>query len=349
MNGVAYIEGDLKLSHLRILITIIAHLQRSIQHRISYKGKTPDKILPATGPMTSSGKSRTLTIPLSAFSLGYNNSSKLRSLLTELEDIRIIFPPSKAQSALQQRFQGLIADYSFPTYARDVVLHLPEDLTWRLLLTEDGYTTFSRKEVITLTNKYTVRLYWLICAWRNRGGFVMRLSELRRILCLSRAYSRLDNLIARVLAPAESELQSRFPIWFHYRFYTSNTAPIIHPTEHQGSGNSLFKSEDQNNTPEPGRMIVFKIHLRVTDEQRSREMAAAWDYCFNLMASIGARQDTLRDIFARLDYEDIRPFMEKLSEIVTYIRTHSTTIQNPDRYILSILTPWFTSWYHRYK
>lgn len=320
VNGVAYIEGDLKLSHLRILIAIIAHLQRAIQQRISYKGKTPDKILPA-GPMTHSGKSRTLSIPLSAFSLGYNNSSKLRSLLTELEDIRILFPPSKAQSALQQRFQGLIAEYSFPRYARNVVLHLPEDLTWRLLLTEDGYTTFSQKEVITLTNKYTVRLYWLICAWRNRGGFVMRISELRRILCLSRAYSRLDNIIARVLAPAESELQSRFPIWFHYRFYQQ----------------------------EDNRLIVFKIHLRVSAEQRSREMAAAWDYCFNLMASIGARQDTLRDIFARLDYEDLRPFMEKLGDIVTYIRTHSATIQNPDRYILSILAPWFTSWYHRYK
>ena len=182
-------------------------------------------------------------------------------------------------------------------------LHLPEDLTWRLLLTEDGYSTFSQKEVITLTNKYTVRLYWLICAWRGRGGFVMRLSELRRILCLSRAYSRLDNLIARVLAPAESELQSRFPIWFHYRFYQQ----------------------------EDNRLIVFKIHLRVSEEQRSKEMSAAWDYCFNLMASIGARQDTLRDIFARLDYEDLRPFMEKLGEIVTYIRTHSATIQTPDR------------------
>ncbi|MBQ6952833.1 MAG: replication initiation protein [Bacteroidales bacterium] len=321
MNGVAYIEGDLKLSHLRILITIIAHLQRAIQHRISYKGKTPETILPAAGPMTVAGKSRTLTIPLSAFSLGYNNSSKLRSLLTELEDVRIIFPPSKTQSALQHSFRGLIADYTFPAYARTVELYLPEDLTWRLLLTEDGYTTFSQKEVITLTNKYTVRLYWLICAWRNRGGFVMRLSELRRILCLSRAYSRLDNLIARVLAPAESELEERFPIWFHYRFYQQ----------------------------EDSRMIVFKIHLRVSAEQRSKDMAAAWDYCFNLMASIGARQDTLRDIFARLDYEDIRPFMEKLGEIVTYARTHSATIQSPDRYILSVMDTWFASWFERYK
>lgn len=321
VNGVAYIEGDLKLSHLRILITIIAHLQRAIHHRISYKGKTPERILPAAGPMTTSGKTRVLTIPLSAFAMGYNNSFKLRSLLTELEDIRIIFPPSKNLSPLQQTFRGLIAGYTFPAYARSVEIRLPEDLTWRLLLTEDGYTTFSQKEVITLTNKYTVRLYWLICAWRNRGGFVIRLSELRRILCLSRAYSRTDNLIARVLAPAESELEERFPIWFHYRFYQQ----------------------------EDNRLVVFKIHLRVSNEERSRSMRSAWDYCFSLMASIGAHQETLRNLFARLDYEDIRPFMEKLVEVVGYVRTHSTTIQSPDRYILSVMDTWFSSWLERYK
>lgn len=321
VNGVAYIEGDLKLSHLRILITIITHLQRTIQHRITYKGKTPERILPAAGPMTSSGKSRILTIPLSAFTLGYNNVSKLRSLLSELEDIRIIFPPSKNQPALQQTFSGLIASYSFPSYSRRVEIHLPEDLTWRLLLTEDGYTSFSQKEVISLTNKYTVRLYWLICAWHSRGGFVIRLSELRRILCLGRAYSRTDNLIARVLAPAERELKNSFRIWFHYRFY----------------------QQDDN------RFVVFKIHLQVSDEERSRSMSAAWDYCFNLLASIGAHQETLRSLFSRLDYEDIRPFMEKLVESVGYVRAHITTIQSPDRYILSVMDAWFASWLERYK
>ena len=292
--------------------------------------------------MTSSGKSRTITIPLSAFSLGYNNSSKLRSLLTELQTIRIIFPPSRTQPALQQHFQRLIADYSFPTYARNVEIHLPEDLTWRLILTEDGYTTFSQKEVITLTNKYTIRLYWLICAWRNRGGFVMRLSELRRILCLSRAYSRIDNLIARVLSPAESELESRFPIWFHYRFYTQSCT----------SNDSLHRNGCPQNSPNSNgtdlnRLIAFKIHLRVSKEQRSRDMAAAWDYCFNLMASIGARQDTLHTLFAHLDHEDLRPFMEKLSETVTYARSH--TIAAPDRYILSVMDAWFASWLERYR
>ena len=35
VNGVAYIEGNLKLAHLRILIAIVSHLQSAIQFKVS--------------------------------------------------------------------------------------------------------------------------------------------------------------------------------------------------------------------------------------------------------------------------------------------------------------------------
>ena len=365
-NGAAYIEADLKLVHLRILITIIAHLQRAFKHRISHRIRNAPQTLPsghpqtfptshprngvhplpAPGPLTAAGKTCVLHIPLSAFSMGRKNSAKLRLYLSELQSVRIVFPVSKSQPLLQRQFQGLLAGYSFPPYARSVELLLPEDLTWRLLLTDDGYTTFSHQGALSIRNKYTVRLYWLLCAWRNRGGFVMRLADLRRILCLSSAYTRTDNLIARVLAPAASELQSHFPVWFHYRIYDAH----IHkgPSQNQDiiDGNAQ-QNMDYKNHREQGGLIVFKICLRVTAEQRTSEMRSAWDYCFNLMASVGARQDTLRSLFSRLDYEDLRPFMEKLVELTAYIRSHS--ISAPDRYILSTMDRWFTSWLHRYQ
>ena len=351
-NGVAYIEADLKLVHLRILITIIAHLQRAFKHRISHRIRNAPQTfptshpLPAPGPLTAAGKTRVLHIPLSAFSMGRKNSAKLRQYLSELQSTRIVFPTSQSQPLLQQQFQGLLAGYSFPPYARSVELLLPEDLTWRLLLTDDGYTTFSHQRALSIRNKYTVRLYWLLCAWCNRGGFVMRLADLRRILCLSSAYTRTDNLIARVLAAAASELQSHFPIWFHYRIYDAHIPKG--PSQNQDiiDGNAQ-QNMDYKNRPEQGGLIVFKICLRVTAEQRTSEMRSAWDYCFNLMASVGARQDTLLSLFSRLDYEDLRPFMEKLVELTAYIRSHSIT--TPDRYILTVMDRWFTSWRHRYQ
>ena len=365
-NGVAYIEADLKLVHLRILITIIAHLQRAFKHRISHRIRNAPQTLPsghpqtfptshprigvhplpAPGPLTAAGKTRVLHIPLSAFSMGRKNSAKLRLYLSELQSVRIDFPVSKSQPLLQRQFQGLLAGYSFPAYARSVEILLPEDLTWRLMLTEDGYTSFSHEGALSIRNKYTVRIYWLLCAWRNRGGFVMRLADLRRILCLSSAYNRIDNLIARVLAPAESELQSQFPIWFHYRIYNAHI-PKVPSQNHDISDGSVHENMEYENRQEQGGQIVFKICLRVPEEQRTREMRSAWDYCFNLMASVGARQETLRNLFSRLDYEDLRPFMEKLVELTAYIRSHSIT--TPDRYILTVMDRWFTSWLHRYQ
>ena len=49
VNGVAYLEGNLKLAHLRILIAIINHLQEALHYKISRKKaglRIPDHLLP---------------------------------------------------------------------------------------------------------------------------------------------------------------------------------------------------------------------------------------------------------------------------------------------------------------
>lgn len=326
VNGVAYIEGDLKLMHLRILLAIIAHLQRAIQYKISHRRRPPDGLLPSEG---------VLIIPVTSIVIGKKNTSRLRTYLQELCTCPVIFPE-------QHAFSGLIAGFDFPMYAKTISISLPEDLMGRLLLTEEGYTCVSYTGSTSLTNKYTVRLYWLICAWRNRGGFVISLSDFRRILCLSGSYSRFDNIVSLILAPSEKELESRFPIWFRYRLY------------------------DTDGT----RKLVFKIHLRISEEERTKALSAAWDYCFNLLSTAGAHLTTIQDIFARLDYEDLRPFMEKIVSITTYLRkrpsgTHSSQtphspssssttpasspIHNPDHYIRTVMDAWFSSWLDRYK
>ena len=303
VNGVTYIEGDLKLMHLRILLAIMAHLQRAIQYKISHRRRPPDQLLPPD---------RVISIPVSSIVIGKKKTSRLRSYLQELCTCPVIFPE-------QHAFSGLIAGFDFPMYAKTISISLPKELMGRLLLTKEGYTCVSYSGSTMLTNKYTVRLYWLICAWRNRGGFVISVSEFRRILCLSSSYSRFDNIVSRILAPSEKELESRFPIWFRYRLYDTDDA----------------------------RKLVFKIHLRISEDERKKAMSTAWDYCFNLLSSAGAHLTTIQDIFARLDYEDLRPFTEKLHSLTTHIRTHR--IAAPDRYIRTVMDTWFSSWLERYK
>ena len=317
VNGIAYIEGDLKLVHLRILLAIIGQLQQAILYRISRRKQAPGYLLPA--------QSRMLTIPVSSFGMGKHDATHLREYLDELRRTSIVFPVFKTSSGEYSgqvnRFKGFLASYDFPPYARELSVTLPEGLVNRLLLIEEGYTSVSFSKSASLTNKYTVRIYWLICAWRNRGGFIITVKELRRILCLSGAYSRFDNIVSRILAPSEKELEARFPIWFHYRLYDC-------------AGE---------------KTLAFKIMLHIDDEQRKKEMNNAWDYCFNLLASIGVKLHTIQNIFARLDYEDLRPFMNKIVSLTNHVRSHTSSISDPDRYILSVMESWFSNWLERYK
>lgn len=324
VNGVAYIEGNLKLTHLRILMIIISQLQSALQFKISRRRKNPyipDKLLP--GQFAEKSKTRVLTIPVSEFNLGQKNGGRLRSYLEELQNTRLVFPESiKCLDGLKivNTFQGLIAGYSFPPYSKEVDIYLLEEMVRRLLLTEEGFTSYSHTSAMSLTNKYTVRIYWLICSWRNKGGFVISLENFKRILALGPAYRRYDNIVSKIISPAQQELKDRFPIWFQYRFYRLNGVP----------------------------RLVFKIKMIVSPEQKQHEMESARDICFNLLMSIGVRIETIQQIFSKTDYEDIKPFLSKLMDLTSYIR-NNTHISDVNSYVSASMDLWFSDWLARYS
>ncbi len=327
VNGVAYIEGNLKLAHLRILIAIVSHLQSAIQFKVSRRKvgvRVPDALLPRKGEIGQRGQTRILTIPVEEFHLGMRNGGRLRVYFDELQETRIVFPDpihgSSTQFNLVNRFSGLIVGYSFPAYSRNVDIYLQEEMVGRLLLTEEGYSSYSQSSALSLTNKYTVRIYWLISSWRNRGGFVISLSNLKRILCLTEAYERFDNVSSKIIEPARRELKARFPIWFEMRQYES--------------GND--------------RQLAFKVKIAMTEDERKAEMRKAYDICFNILTSVGANLKTVGDIFSKVDFEDLRPFMAKLVDLVSYVR-ENRHIKDVNRYLLSSMDIWFADWLERYE
>ena len=299
VNGVAYVEGDLKLIHLRILIIIIAQLQKEIRTKISGKGShdMPDR--------------KKLTIDVTSFRLTPRNGGRLRLYLDELRSTQVTFPHTPS-------FTGLIENYSFPPYSKTVDILLQKGMVSRLLLTEEGYSNYSKKTAMELESKYTVRLYWLICSWRSKGGFIISVKDLRRILSLGPAYSREDNITTAILRPAAIRLRARYPIWFLFRFY--------------GSGEE--------------RRIVFKIQTKVSEEQKKADFRSAWDVCFHLMHSVGANLATIEDVFAQVDYEDLKPFLSKLMSLTAHIRDHR--IKNANAYIRVAMQDWLDDWSQHY-
>ena len=119
---------------------------------------------------------------------------------------------------------------------------------------------------------------------------------------------------------ARQELKSRFPIWFEMRQYES--------------GND--------------RQLAFKVKIAMSEEQRQAEMRKAYDICFNILTSVGANIGTIGDIFARVEFEDLRPFMAKLMDLVSYVR-ENRHIKDVNRYLSSSMEIWFADWLERYE
>lgn len=315
VNGITYIEADLKLNHLRILMALISELQRPLRLRITRGNErkgVPEVLLP---PKNEQGL-RVLTIPVSAFHLGKSNGQRLRECLNELSRIGVRFP----DNGYVNEFRGLIAGYSFTAYGRSVDVLLREQMVARLLLVEEGYTGYSYHSALSITNKYTVRLYWLACSWRNRGGFVLSVEEFRRMMSLGRAYERIDNIVTHILKPSSAELKAHYPIWFIYR---------------------VAERADR-------RYICFKIGYQVDETQRIRFIQEAWEFCRGLMNAAGAHVDTLSDIWAQVDFEDLRSFMDKLSSVTAEVRIRRN-IANVDAYIHAAMAVWQSDWLLRYS
>ena len=115
-------------------------------------------------------------------------------------------------------------------------------------------------------------------------------------------------------------LKERFPIWFDFRQYQRDGEP----------------------------QLVFKIWLYVSPEEKEAAMRHNFDISYNLLTSVGVNIQTVQDIFVKVDYEDLRPFMAKIMNLVSYIR-ENRHIQNPDAYILSAMDIWFSDWLERYS
>ena len=302
-------------------MAIIKHLQTAIRFKVGRtvgKGRIPDALLPPLSTRTGSPDTRMLEIPVSDFHFGLNNGARLRACLDELCSTRIVFP--RISHYYLDTFPGLIAGYEFPPYAKSVRIYLANPMVGRLLLTEEGYSHYSHSGALTLTNKYTVRLYWLICSWRNRGGFVISLENLRKILQLGPGYQRYCNITARVLNPSMRELREHFPIWFQYRLYKRGEGPVL----------------------------AFKIKVRLAPDEEKRLRKDAYEFCFRLLTKSGIGLHAFTAIFDSVETEDIRPFVAKLTDLVGYISDHPE-IRNRDQYLRTALHTWFTDWSIRYQ
>ena len=242
-----------------------------------------------------------------------DNTYFVRKCLTEMTTINCTFRDETS-------FPGLLAGFNMPKYSRTADLYIPETMFWKLLDTEDGYFSFNDSEFRQIQNKYTLRIYWLIQSWKNRGGFVISALNLSSILSVSKSYGRIDNLELKIIRPARDYLQSFSRVWFLYRRY---------------SGKS-------------GEHFAFKIKINLTPEEQQHLRKQYFDYCFQNLYSMGVPIQEIEKLMSDIEIEDYRLLAVKIAEIKDYILQHPN-ISNRKSYILSSLITWQNNWLEKYE
>lgn len=277
--GITTLKGDWSISHLRVLIAITCALQKNIKNRLN----------PASRPIPVTNK---LNIPPRDFHMGPSNGMYLREVLQSSKD------------------RGLISGYSYPCRASVVEVQLAKEMMEKMLDVSSGFTRYSLETAHAIKRKSTLRLYWLVCSWRSRGGFQLPADDLRYLLGLGPAYQRADNIVTHILEPAREELEALQETWFSYKM--------------------------------KARTISFKVHYNLTEEEKLQLSRDCWDQCFRLLSAAGLSFRLIADLFPRVRPEDQPAFVAKLQSILLDI-SHRRDLRNPAAYVHAALEGWINS------
>jgi glycerophosphoryl diester phosphodiesterase len=76
------------------------------------------------------------------------------------------------------------------------------------------YSRFSPNIIQSIRNKHTIRLYFLLCLWRNRSNMNISVDKLYQFLGLGSTYSLFSNFKKHILIPSHKDLANHGDVWF---------------------------------------------------------------------------------------------------------------------------------------
>ena len=84
------------------------------------------------------------------------------------------------------------------------------------------------------------------------------------------------------------------------------------------------------------------------EEAKAEAVREGWEFCRGLMSAAGGHVQAIADIWAQVDFEDLRSFMDKLSSVTAEVRIRRN-IGNVDAYVHAAMSVWLSDWLLRYS
>jgi Initiator Replication protein len=94
-----------------------------------------------------------------------------------------------------------------------------------------NYTRYVYEIAQNASNKYTSRIYKLICSWRKKGGFTITLEEFRKWIGIEDKYKYFTDIKKNILIPVQEELYEKADCWFNCKsedFVTKQGNSVTH-------------------------------------------------------------------------------------------------------------------------
>ena len=233
--------------------------------------------------------------------------NQLRSVNVEIN--RIVLPAVRSKKAKKPEEEliltGLIERVVIKKYARDLTITMHKLTAMELMKVANGLTVFAEDVIYKTNNKYTQKIYEIICQWKDIGVYVLSIDKFKELLVLGNYYPEPTELIRRIIRPAEKELKKIGDVFFE--FSVTKKGRVI------SNFNFIIKTRAFENDAK-------NFHIRLKE-----------DAIYLLKQHFGFKQHHIGQIEAILnDFNNLPAFRAKitdlalkLSERKTYQTTHS--------------------------
>lgn len=205
--AVTMMRHDYSLIQIRILVSIVEHLQEKLYEILNKTLREPtifrQSELGDDGRLEVQVYFKGLVDP--------NHYPQLRESLKMLASVPVEIPFKTPDGKNYLKVTNL-CDVYIPTdagiYEKYAVLKIDPQVAQRLVNLDLGYHRLGKQIVFACRNRYTQRVYMFIESWLKKGWTIIPTLEFRKMLRLENSYTKFSDFCRRVLEPAKEELEA---------------------------------------------------------------------------------------------------------------------------------------------
>ena len=307
-NNITTMMADYNVIQMRILAIVTEAMQEAINGRIN-KHNTAQLDL-FQNEMDRYGKI-TIAVPMKNFGVKANHYSDLRLALESFSKISVQFKVDSPLAGKNATKFTHLMDVTIPEkYQKSVVFNIEKEVAERFLNVQGGFTKFIKEVVFALDSPYNIKFYYMCCSWLAKGGWSMKMQDLRDWLCLEDKYKEYKDFNRRVLKPTQEALEQNANCWFEY-------SPVYAEGEKQ-----------------PYR-IDFKIFRNAMTVEEEQYFDSHVNNMRNLMFTHFQVQDAdFKEILPLLTLYNIEKAQNKLMELFVYLQDHAEEINSKKDYLI---------------